>query len=33
MLVKAFENNGKNLSKNLLKLNLEQKIKSHIKGP
>ena len=26
MLVKAFENNGKNISKNIVKLNLEQNI-------
>ena len=26
MLVKAFQNNGKNISKNILKLNLEQNI-------
>ena len=26
MLVKTFENNGKNVSKNIVKLNLEQKI-------
>ena len=28
MLVKTFENNGKNISKNIVKLNLEQNIKS-----
>ena len=28
MLVKTFENKGKNISKNIVKLNLEQKIKS-----
>ena len=33
MLVKAFENNENNVSKNILKLNLEQNMKSHKKGP
>ena len=28
MLVKIFENNGKKISKNIVKLNLEQNIKS-----
>ena len=28
MLVKTFENNGKNISKNIVKLNSEQNIKS-----
>ena len=28
MLVKTFENNGKNMSKNIAKLDLEQNIKS-----
>ena len=28
MLVKTFENNGKNISKNIVKLNLEQNVKS-----
>ena len=32
MLVKTFENNRNNLSKDNVKLNLEQNIKSHIKG-
>ena len=28
MLVKTFENNGKNITRNIIKLNLEQNIKS-----
>ena len=28
MLVKTFENNGKNITRNIVKLNLEQNIKS-----
>ena len=28
MLLKTFENNGNNISKNIVKLNLEQNIKS-----
>ena len=32
MLVKTFENNGKNITRNIVKLNLEQNIKSLLYG-
>ena len=30
MLLKAFQNNGKNISENIVKLKLEQNSKSHL---